>query len=130
MGPKNSLSTEDQGALFSEQVVHSGETDPEFQTTSYTYEASPEGIYPSESQIAEAVAEDPDFVKNVKEAVKTQHRRAAQTGRHSPLERDGSYLNVQVGDYLPDFGPVTYRNFPRAEEHARSLEADRNNPRT
>ncbi len=117
---------EGQGALFSERTVSSAETDPLLQSASYEYQPVPEGVY-EDTDKADVIPieSDPNLVNAVKEAVKTQHRRSAQIGKHSPLERDGSYLNVQVGDFLPNFGPVTYRNFERAEEYARELEQQR-----
>lgn len=119
--------SEVQGALFATHIVHSGVPDPELATTSVHLEPAPTGHYPEQETALETTGEiENPVVKAVHQAVGTDNRRKAQLGKHSSLERSGSYVEgLQVGDYLPNFGPVTYRNLSQAREHAASLEAKR-----
>jgi len=39
------------------------------------------------------------------------------------MQREGCYAAVRVGDFLPDFGPVTHGNFSEAAIYAANLDA-------
>lgn len=86
------------------------------------------GVYPEDL----APPEDPELQplhQAVHETVvaeqHTRNRRTAQAGKHSPLARDGHYNTIQLGDFLPGFGPVTERGWDNAMRHARKLEDQR-----
>lgn len=74
------------------------------------------GVEAEESQIA---------VDAVQKAEQTRNKRDAQAGKHSVLARDGSYLTIRPGDYLPGFGPVMDRNWENAKAYANRLERER-----
>ena len=112
-----------QGALFETHIATGGATDPELLSETATYEPQPDGFYPETTE--QSSREDTEVSEQAKEAVKRTNRHRGQLGKHSPLERNGSYEDVQVGDYLPGFGPVTYTNFSDALLHAESLEKQR-----
>lgn len=129
---------EDQGSLFETHVIPSGVTDPMLRGKSTeTYEAVPEGVYPGAHEPeTEAAQEDTVAVKALHEAVVHDRRRKSQVGKHSPLQRDGAYADlengtsfVKPGDVLPHFGIVTHSNRPAAEQHARRLEQERRDRR-
>jgi len=130
MSPKKSYPHEQQGALFNEEIIVGGATDPELYSTATEFTPAPEGVYPETTEtiqdpegeaVVEAVRQAAAIIKN--------NRHVAQVGKHSPLERDGSYENIQAGDFLKDFGPVTYRNFEDAKRHAAQLEQQRRSRR-
>jgi hypothetical protein len=117
-----------QGALFAEEIVGLGVTDPELQVRETRFEPVDGGIFPEATASYEAPGGEA-LARSVHDAVVTDHRRKAQTGKHSPLQRDGTYEAVRPGDVLPQFGVVTYRNFDQAKAHARVLEAERRSKR-
>lgn len=131
MSPKESRPHEDQGALFAERIIPGGATDPTMHTTYVEFEAAPEGVYPEIKETAEPELspEDKTAIEGLRKARQADRRHTAQAGKHSPLERDGSYSSIKAGDFLPGFGPVTYTNFAEAQRHADSLEANRQNRR-
>lgn len=131
MSPKETRPNEDQGALFAEHIISTGATDPTMHTTSVELEAVPDGVYPEAKETAEPELspEDKTALEGLRKARQTDRRHTAQVGKHSPLERDGSYSSIKAGDFLPGFGPVTYTNFADAQRHADRLEADRQNRR-
>jgi hypothetical protein len=123
-------SNEEQGALFGVdvKVIGSGTTDP------LSYETERRVTFTdAETPLPEAV--EPDTVEHtlgedrvliaVQDEVAARRNSLKQSGLHSPLQRDGTYLAVRVGDFLPDFGKVTYRNFVAAYKRASELETDR-----
>jgi hypothetical protein len=128
---------EEQGALFETHVVPSGVTDPALVGKSTeTYEPVPGGVYPEAEPEAEPAPEDTVAVSALREAVKKDNRHKGQLGKHSPLQRDGAYADlenntsfVKAGDVLPRFGIVTYSNIAAAEQHARMLEQERRDRR-
>ena len=128
---------EEQGALFETHVVPSGVTDPALVGKSTeSYEPVPGGVYPEAATEAESVPEDALAVSALREAVKKDNRHKGQVGKHSPLQRDGAYADlenntsfVKAGDVLPRFGIVTYSNMTAAEQHARVLEQERRDRR-
>ena len=125
MNRKAAAQNEGQGALFSEQIVRSGGTDPVLQSVTQHYEAMPDGVYNSLEQTIpkESPFTDPQLVEAVHKAVVTDRRRVSQAGKHSPLQRDGTYLTVRPGDYLPEgFGAVTDGNYQGAKLFASGLE--------
>lgn len=107
----------DQGELFDTHYVG---TDP--QTADMHFEPNPNGVYhPADNLTPE------DFpTAEISEAVKSDNRRKAQVGKHSPLERGGDYRSsLKPGDYLPGFGPVTYSNWEEAKSHASFLDTQK-----
>lgn len=128
---------EDQGALFSEELVGNGAQDPENYAVTHQLEAAPDGVYPEKPVDTPPTAEETQLLEAVHKAVVTDNRRKGQLGKHSPLEREGKYADletgvslIKAGDVLPGFGPVTYRNMAQAESHARKLEQDRSSRRS
>jgi hypothetical protein len=124
-----------QGGLFGvdETIVGNGLPD------AGAYEARKLGTitlgetFPAEevaNEPAVATMDAPEVVAAIASAVATENRSRAQRGQHSPLQRDGTYLTVRVGDVLPHgFGPVTHRNLAQAREVAQQLEKRRLSPR-
>ncbi|HSX53151.1 MAG TPA: hypothetical protein VLF90_02150 [Patescibacteria group bacterium] len=123
MSPKNPNINQEpqQGFLFKD--VRPGTTEPD-QIANQTqhFELTPEGEFP------EAIEPTiPETDPATHSAVVTNRRHRAQLGKHSPLERDGNYSNVKVGDVLPGFGPVTHTNRSAAEQYAHKLDSERSN---
>ena len=117
--PKHEPQPDDQGQLFAVDITRHkpaeiGEIGP---------------VFPDELEPTEESAETRHLHEAVHEAVvaeqQTRNRREGNRGKHSPLQRDGSYENIQLGDFLPGFGPVTERHWEEAKAHARSLESRR-----
>ena len=136
MSPVPNPENVDQGSLFSETIVGSGETDPLLYTTSVEFEPVPGGVFHDKTEEDTMPQTDPSVVHAVHKAVVSSHRHDAQLGKHSTLEREGKYADldtgksvIKAGDVLPGFGPVTYRNMAEAENHAYKLEQDRHNKR-
>lgn len=137
MSPNNRSheSDENQGALFEAHVIPSGATDPALAGSRVEFEPAPDGYYPENAPETTAAPETV-AIEGLHEAVVADRRRKAQTGKHSPLQRDGAYADlenntsfVKAGDVLPEFGIVTYSNLAAAEQHARYLEQKRRQPR-
>ncbi|MBC7581567.1 hypothetical protein H7097_01730 [Aeromicrobium sp.] len=85
------------------------------------------GVFPDELS---ALTEDKTpFHEAVHAAVvaeqHTRNRRIGQSGKHSTLDREGTYLQIKPGDFLPGFGPVKDSNWQAAKSHAQKLEAER-----
>lgn len=115
-----------QGSLFEAHIVPSGVTDPELSSQSVVFEAAPDGHYDEEAAPETNRSEDTVVIDGLKEAVAKKKNHDAQIGLHSPLQRSGSYQNgLKVGDYLPGFGPVKYRNLDEAQRHAARLDRER-----
>ena len=132
MTRKSTPESPDQGFLFGTELVSSGVTDALLQTHS-TRIVEGEGFpeVPQDVEI-EQTAEQVAMSALVKQATKTRHRQQGQTGKHTPLDREGRYADlengtslIKAGDFLPGFGPVTYRNMVEAESHAYKLEQQR-----
>lgn len=126
--PKSPSPNPDQGAFFDPQPVGNGSTDPlSHEVTWQLGEAVPEGLFPADR--LGKVTHNPTLYetekKAIEEAAHTANRRRAQLAKHSPLVRDGSYMSIQLGDYLPGFGPVKERNWEDAKARARELETRR-----
>jgi hypothetical protein len=124
-------SHEVQGALFETHEISSGVTDPALASTRVELEPVPEGFYPEKTEpVSEIVVNEDKTAKDaLHQEVVSRNRHDAQVGKHSPLSRTGTYEDIQVGDYLPGFGPVTYRNFSDASKYAVDLEARRKGER-
>lgn len=137
MSPKNiPQPSHDQGALFTTEVtaITVGAADPDTQKHACIIHLEPveEGVYeadihPAATESNPPTPQDVAFMRDVHESVVTHRRRQAQAGKHSPMTRDGNYLTIRFGDFLPDFGPVTRRNIAEAEKHAQELEKQRFN---
>lgn len=118
----------DQGALFETHIIPSGVTDPEFAQNKIELEPAPEGFYAEKTEPIDeiTVEEDETAAAALHKAVVKDNQHKAQVGKHSPLERSGSYeKGLKVGDYLPGFGPVKYRNIDDARRYAAGLDAER-----
>lgn len=126
----NEINDADQGSLFETIVNVSPETDPALRTMEISFIPRPDGHYNessnSEEVPRELTEEESATLKAVREAVARDNRSRAQKGRHSPLQRSGSYLDVVPGDVLPDFGVVTHTNLDDAKRQAAQLEVNRN----
>ncbi len=87
------------------------------------------GVFPEDLPATEENAERRHFHEVVHEQVvaerQTRNRRTAQAGRHSPLQREGTYLGAMPGDVLPGFGVITHTNYAEAKEYAAALEEQR-----
>jgi hypothetical protein len=90
------------------------------------------GVFPEDLPPTEESAELRHFHEMVHEQVvaeqKIRKHRQAQLGKHSPLERDGTYLALRPGDVLYDGEKrviVTDSNWDVAYELAERLEAER-----
>ncbi|HSX47103.1 MAG TPA: hypothetical protein VLF87_03905 [Patescibacteria group bacterium] len=121
----------DQGFLFGTEVVRSGVTDPALDETDVHIV---EGVgYPEPPQeIAVPDVPDDATMASVKEAAKTKRRHDGQLGKHSVLEREGRYADletgetlIKAGDFLKGFGQVTYSNLALAREYAENMERQR-----
>ena len=92
-------------------------------------EVTGEGVFPEDMPATPEGAETQHLHEAIHEAVvaeqQTRNRRQGNLGKHSPLQRDGDYTRIQLGDYLPGFGPVKERNWEEAKAAARKLEAAR-----
>lgn len=92
-------------------------------------EVTGEGVFPEDMPATLEGAETQHLHEAIHEAVvaeqQTRNRRQGNLGKHSPLQRDGDYTRIQLGDYLPGFGAVKERNWEEAKAAARKLEADR-----
>jgi hypothetical protein len=117
MNPKTPSQFEGQGSFFEEEA----------HGNMRHLEAVPDGVFPEPERPEDFAKKfaDEDIARSVHESVVSDRRKAAQIGKHSPLQREGSYSSVRPGDVLPGFGVVTYRNLSRAEEHAARLDAER-----
>jgi hypothetical protein len=124
MASKTSHESQDQGALFAEHIS-GGATDPALYDPKVELEPIPEGVYQEKSTPTPELLADKELIESVHKAVVTQHRRTGQTGKHSPLQREGTYTALKPGDYLPGFGPVTDTNFSAAKKRAEQLEQQR-----
>lgn len=119
----------DQGFLIEVGHKSNGLTDAAQQVGSaFITRVVEDGIYPD--QAAEAMPEgvvsaEQVAIDGAKEAAKTQKRSEAQRGKHSPITRDGNYLSLRLGDYLPGYGAVTEKDWDNAKRHARTLEEAR-----
>jgi hypothetical protein len=124
-------SREDQRALFGldVEVIGNGTTDPGSYQAERKVTFTDAETLPSEVVELDSVGQpldDDEILSAVRDEVAARRRRQAQAGRHSPLRHRGSYLDVRVGDYLPeDFGPVTMENIENALVKAAELEAKR-----
>lgn len=117
-----------QEVLFGIVPVVSGETDPELVSHSVEFIAAAE-IPTVQIDQTPRTTSDLRIITKVHEAVAKDRRRSAQTGKHSPLERDGTYLSVKPGDVLPGFGVVKRMNLSDAMRHASSLQAKHDSTR-
>ena len=122
---------ETQGELFAVELESSGTTDPNTprMVTAHFTEAEG-GLFPEVVEQAPVVDLNQSAITaTVRAEVAQRNRRRAQLGKHSPLQREdeagGDYTRVKVGDYLPDFGPVTYNNYTDAQMYAHTLEKKR-----
>lgn len=121
MPPKKSSETgpnpnQDQGLLFEEVVTTRGAIDLDDVKKTVNYDVGEgDGVFPEVTDTP-----DPTTVE-----LATNAATKAIAGKHSPLQRSGTYRDVKVGDFLPNFGPVTTSNFDRAREHAKGLEKQR-----
>lgn len=126
--PQNDPSPEQgtQGELFGVVLEPSGLPEPgEQNLTARVTEVYPEGHFP-EPEEAEGVITPESHAAEVAHAAEvTRNRREGNRGKHSPLERDGSWLQIRPGDFLPDFGPVKDRNWENAKAFAARLEKKR-----
>jgi hypothetical protein len=118
--PKNSSEQPlDQGMLFPVEVSRTAPPS--------IGEAVEGGVYPDE--LSSSNEDSRPFHEVVHEAVvqeqHTRNRRQGNQGKHSPLQRDGNYQQIRLGDFLPGFGPVTERRWEEAKAHARGLEDKR-----
>ncbi len=109
-----------QGELF--QAVRPGTTEPDqLSDQAEHYKVAPEGTFPD---VAQTIVPEVDPATH--RAAVTARRHTGQLGKHSPLERTGSYSDdLRVGDVLPGFGPVTYANRNAAEQYAQNLDNQR-----
>jgi hypothetical protein len=86
-----------------------------------------EGVFPEDQSAPEEGYQHltDAVVDRIIDEEHTRNRRLGNVGKHSPLARDGSYMNPRVGDFLPGFGPVKDRNYDEAVRHAQTLEQQR-----
>ncbi len=126
MSPKNpNVDPANQGSFFNEEIVHSGSTDADQQRTEIHLSVNPDGSYPEPPDSDRTVYEG-ELSEIVHEAIKSDHRRAGQLGKHSAVEATGRYSDgVQPGKVLPGFGIVTYANIEAARQFARDLDDKR-----
>jgi hypothetical protein len=117
-------SREDQRALFGldVEVIGNGTTDPGSYQAERKVTFTDAETLPSEVVELDSVGQpldDDEILSAVRDEVAARRRRQALLHR-------GSYLDVRVGDYLPeDFGPVTMENIENALVKAAELEAKR-----
>lgn len=117
-----------QGELFEVLLENTGTTDPGTpRTITAHFVTHAEGIFTEMDEPTPSVIDldQPTVTAVVHAEVAKRKRHQAQLGKHSPLQRDGTYLSVRPGDVLPDFGIVTLRNRLEAQAHAEQLEAKR-----
>lgn len=111
----------DQGQLFS---VEASRTHPPI-----IGEVVGGGVYPEDLTPTEESVDTRHFHEAVHETVikeqQARNRRLGNAGKHSPLTRDGHYERIQLGDFLPGFGPVKERNWEEAKAFAAGLETKR-----
>ncbi len=115
--------------MFTDELVGNGASDPADYAVTHKLDAAPDGVFEEPTPL---VGTATDLLAAVHSAVATDNRRKGQLGKHSPLEREGKYANLQSGtslikpgDVLPGFGPVTYTNMVQAKFHALELEKER-----
>ncbi|MGH7241578.1 MAG: hypothetical protein ACREGB_04745, partial [Candidatus Saccharimonadales bacterium] len=117
--PKHDEQPLDQGQLFPVEISRSHPP--------VIGEVVEGGVFPEDLPLTEEPARH--IHEAIHEAVvaeqQTRNRRDGNRGKHSPLQRDGSYQTIQLGDYLPGFGPVTERKWEEAKVYAAQLEAKR-----
>lgn len=129
MNPKNQELPADQGELMTVEWVGSGLPDPMDYTVEPTLTVHPEGVFPEPESAPESIPGEAILPPAVESEIKRRAHSLAQLGKHSPLQRDGTYLAVRPGDVLPQFGVVTYSNIDRARAHSRQLEDERLKPK-
>lgn len=130
--PSNHNDQGDQGALFEVHKTASGATDPELQNHQTVYTPVEGGVYPEEQIPSQDTPQDDDKVSDaVRAAVSARNRHMGQLGKHSSLERTGSYSKgLKPGDFLPGgFGVVTHTNFGQALQFAQELDIKRKDSR-
>jgi len=115
-----------QGSLFDVELVGSGNPDPDSYTVTGHLTPNPDGVFPEGAQDNPVGLPAPDsaLLDTLHQEAQTRRRSLDQTGRHSPLQRDGSYLHVRPGDVLPGYGIVRGVN-PSVLQHAQTLEDQR-----
>ncbi len=118
------------------EVVGNGAPDSQdFRLIGRVVGIKPDGFFPDQTPLTTDAAITPEAHLTA-EALRARHtanRTRAQLGKHSPLQRDGTYTTVLPGDVLPpckEFGRekpliVTERNFPNAKKYASALEKKR-----
>jgi hypothetical protein len=92
--------------------------------SSIQLEPTPGGVFPEQATSRE-LPDGSELAAAVHDAVVQDHRRKAQMGKHSPLQRDGGYEHVRPGDVLPGFGVVKPGNLRTAQEFAKELQQKR-----
>jgi hypothetical protein len=124
--PKTPENINGQGSFFSEEQVSHGAMDPEHYTGP-TVEITPVpgGTFEATKPVNELDFSEPELAAAVHDETVSRRNRLAQTGKHSPLQREGSYSALRPGDVLPGFGVVKYGNLQEAQAHAAMLDAAR-----
>lgn len=125
-----------QGALIAAEMVGNGATDSkDFRRVGQIIGVNPEGFFPDETSptIEDAITPEEHLSTEGLKAQMTANRRRAQVGKHSPLQRDGTYLTLMIGDVLPPDKTlgrerpliVRERDFEYAKRYAAALEKQR-----
>ena len=124
--PPKSIPSPEQGSFFHEEIIRSGTTEPsQLRPPEVRLEVAPEGTFAEPAVETPRVDPDPELTARVQREVAVKKHHDAQVSSHSPLQRNGSYLDVLPGDVLPGFGIVRKSNFTAAKAHARELEDER-----
>lgn len=129
--PSNHKDQGDQGALFDVHTTASGATDPELQNYQTVYTPVEGGVYPEGQTPSQDTPQNDGASEAVRSAAHSHNRHMGQLGKHSPLERTGSYSkDLKPGDFLPGgFGVVTHTNFNKAQQFAQELDTKRQQKR-
>lgn len=105
----------DQDALFTVEAKGNGSTDPGNFAVDHHFVVPEDGDHAEQPTQEDLLApEDTAAAQLISEAIKTQQRRAVQLGKHSPVAQGREPTDLQPGDFVPGFGPVTYRNIEAA----------------
>lgn len=126
--PHTGHNREEQGALFDVSFEGNGAVEPSQHRLTAHFEDNPTGDGTFESPTlpeVPVIEGDPALLETARADAERRKHSAAQRGLHSPLQRDGSYQNIRLGDWLPGYGAVTERDWDNAVVKARELESAR-----
>ncbi|QQS18870.1 hypothetical protein IPL68_02310 [Candidatus Saccharibacteria bacterium] len=135
--PKKHQETDpNQGAFIAAEMLGNGGTDPQsFGLIGRIIGVEPDGFFPDQAPPStdEAITPEAHLTTTALKEQHTAKRRRAQIGKHSPLQRDGTYMTLMLGDVLPpneNLGrekPLIVKegNYADAKRYAAALECIR-----